>query len=233
MKTSQVRLGSMGWIDAELGLIALAAMLSPTTLSFSVLALVLGNRPFRTGAWFYLGALTATLAIGVLAAFVLGDIAASSKSSPKTWVAVVDIVAAVVLVAVVIRFLRRPRDPERAEAMIRRMSEISSSPAVAIIGAGAALANPGGFIPLALKDISETNPSAAQYIIEWVLFTQVSLLPLSIALLALLISRERTLRSLQHIRDWLLLNARVIAAAIILVLAASLLRNGIAGLITS
>ena len=34
----------MGWIDAELALIALAAMLSPTTLSFSVLALVLGDR---------------------------------------------------------------------------------------------------------------------------------------------------------------------------------------------
>jgi len=208
-------------------------MLSPTTLSFSVLALVVGDRPFRTGAWFYFGALTATLAIGVVAAFVLGDIATSSKSSPKTWVAVVDIVAAVVLAIVVFRFLRRPRDSERAEAMIARMSEISSSPAVAIIGAGAALANPGGFIPLALKDISETNPSAAQYMVEWVLFSLVSLLPLSIALLALLVSRERTLRSLQHIRDWLLLNARVVAAAIILVLAASLLRNGIAGLISS
>jgi hypothetical protein len=36
--------------DAELGLIALAAMLSPTTLSFSVLALVLGDRPLRTGS---------------------------------------------------------------------------------------------------------------------------------------------------------------------------------------
>ena len=61
----------MGWIDAELALTALAAMLSPTTLTFSVLVLVLGDRPFRTGLWFYLGALTATLGIGVVAAFVL------------------------------------------------------------------------------------------------------------------------------------------------------------------
>ena len=45
--------------DAELALIALAAMESPTTLSFSVLALVLGDRPLRTGLWFYLGALSA------------------------------------------------------------------------------------------------------------------------------------------------------------------------------
>jgi hypothetical protein len=33
----------MSWIDAELALTAVAAMLSPTTLSFSVLALVLGT----------------------------------------------------------------------------------------------------------------------------------------------------------------------------------------------
>ena len=78
----------MGWIDAELALVALAAMFSPTTLSFSVFALVIGDRPLRTGLWFYLGALTATLGIGVVAAFVLGDAAASSDpSSPKTWVA--------------------------------------------------------------------------------------------------------------------------------------------------
>ena len=66
----------MGWIDAELALTAVAAMLSPTTLSFSILALVLGDRPWRTGVWFYLGALSATLAVGVAAAFVLGNKAA-------------------------------------------------------------------------------------------------------------------------------------------------------------
>ena len=58
----------MGWIDAELALTAVAAMLSPTTLSFSVLALVLGDRPLRTGVWFFLGALGVTLAVGVAAA---------------------------------------------------------------------------------------------------------------------------------------------------------------------
>ena len=45
----------MGWIDAELALTTVAAMLSPTTLSLAVLALVLGDRPLRTGVWFYLG----------------------------------------------------------------------------------------------------------------------------------------------------------------------------------
>src|SRR5580765_3869328 len=87
------RAALMGWIDLELVLVSLAAMLSPTTLTFSILTLVLSPRPFRTGLWFYLGAFGATIGIGIVAAFVLGNAAASSDpSSPKTWVAVLDIV---------------------------------------------------------------------------------------------------------------------------------------------
>jgi threonine/homoserine/homoserine lactone efflux protein len=222
----------MGWIDTELVLIALAAMMSPTTLSFSILALVLGERPKRTGLWFYLGALTATLAIGVLAAFVLGDVAASdTPSQPKTWVCIVDIVAAVVLVIVVIRFARRPRNPEKAEQMIAQMGRVAGSPIIAIFGAGAALANPGGYIPLALKTISETDPSAAQYVVDWVFFALVSLLPLLAAIVALVVAPVRARRVLQRTRDWLIPNARTIAVVIILLLAAALLRNGISGLV--
>ena len=80
-----------GWHDAELALTALAAMFSPTTLTFSVLILVLSKRPLRSGFWFYLGALGVTVAVGVIAAFVIGDAAAPAKPSdpPKTWVAVI------------------------------------------------------------------------------------------------------------------------------------------------
>lgn len=42
-------------VDVELGLTAVAAMLSPTTLTFCVLALVLSKRPGRTGLWFLSG----------------------------------------------------------------------------------------------------------------------------------------------------------------------------------
>ena len=46
----------MTGVNTELVLTAIAAMLSPTTVTFSVLALVLGDRPLRTGSFFYLGA---------------------------------------------------------------------------------------------------------------------------------------------------------------------------------
>jgi hypothetical protein len=65
-------------------------------------------------------------------------------------------VVAVLLVARVICVLRRPKDPEKAASMIERMGKVASSPA-AVVGAGAALANPGAFI--ALKTISEPDPS--------------------------------------------------------------------------
>jgi hypothetical protein len=217
-------------VDVELGLVALAAMVSPTTLTFSVFALVVGDRPLRTGFWFYLGALGITLVIGVVAAFVLGDVAASGTSSPKTWVAVIDVVAGVLVLAYVLRALRRPRNPERVAGMIERMGALASAPVMAIVGAGATLANPGGFIPLALKEISQLNPSAAQYIVDWVLFSLVSLLPLSLALLALVFVPERAMRVLESSRGWLERNARTVAAIILVLLAIALLRNGIAGL---
>jgi threonine/homoserine/homoserine lactone efflux protein len=218
-------------VDTELVLVALAAMLSPVTLFLSVLALVVGEHPMRTGLWFYFGALSVTLVVGVIAAFVLGNSVASPKpSTPKTWVAVVDLVAAVVVLFFVVRFLRRPRDPKRVAGMIDQMSKVASSPVIAIIAAGATLANPGAFIPLALKDISETNPSTGQYIAEWVGFALVSLLPLSVALVMLAVAHDRTERTLLRAREWLERNARTIAAAILILLAGVLIRNGVAGI---
>jgi uncharacterized BrkB/YihY/UPF0761 family membrane protein len=99
-----------------------------------------------------------------------------------------------------------------------------------IVGAGAALANPGGFIPIALKDISQTNPSTAQYIVDWIFFSIVSLLPLLVAIVLFFVAPVWTQRKLQTVRDWLLRNARTIAAVIVVALAATLLYNGISGL---
>jgi Sap-like sulfolipid-1-addressing protein len=221
----------MNWISAELALTALAAMFSPTTLTFCVLVLVLGKRPLRTGLWFYFGALGATLGIGIVAAFVIGNVAASqTPSTPKTWVAVVDVIAALALLFFVVRVMRRPPNPERAAGMIAQMEKVSSSRAVAILGAGAALANPGAFIPIALKDISELDPSTTQYIVDWVFFSFASLFPLAVALVLLVVAREWTERALGGVRAWLELHARTVAAAIVVLLAVSLLRNGIAGL---
>jgi Sap, sulfolipid-1-addressing protein len=217
---------------SELVLVSLAAMVSPTTLTFSVLALVLGERPFRTGAWFFIGAFVATTAIGVLAAFVLGGVASdgSGSSTPKTRVAILDIVFAVALFVFAGRRIRRPVDPKTTQSMIEKMSGIASSPAIAIVGAGAMLANPGGFIPIALKAISETDPTAAQYVVKWLGFTIVALLPLLLALVLLVVARDWTERLLQSLRLWLERRAITVGYVLMILLGIALLRNGIAGL---
>jgi len=221
----------VGWVSTELVLVTVAAMLSPTTLTFSTFVLVLSVRPFRSGFWFYLGAVSATLAIGVAAAFVLGDAAASSHpSTPRTWVAVVDVLAAVLLLVWVVRVLRRPRNPARTQAMMEQIRGVTDSRAIAVVGAGATLANPGGFIPLALKEISELDPSRAGYVAGWLFFTLVSLFPLAAALVLLLIAPAWTGRVLERARAWLELHARTVAAAFVILVALALLRNGIAGL---
>jgi hypothetical protein len=114
--------------------------------------------------------------------------------------------------------------------MMDQMRKVASSPAIAVLGAGAALANPGGFIPIVLKDISQLDPSAGQYIVDWVLFSLVSLLPLGIALLMLVFARDRTMRILQASRGWLEQHAMTVAAVILALLGIALLRNGITGL---
>ncbi|HEU0303714.1 MAG TPA: GAP family protein [Gaiellaceae bacterium] len=221
----------MGWIYAELVAVSLAAMLSPTTLTFSVLALVLGDRPLRTGVLFYVGALTATIGVGVAAAFVLGDAAASGEASePKTWVAIVDVVAASLLLLWAVKLWRNPPGPERQEGMVSQMSKVASSPGVAVVGAGAMLANPGAYIPIALKTISETDPSATWYAVQWIFFALVSLLPLLAALVLLLVAPTWTKRILHSARSWLERHMITIAIVVIVLLALALLRNGIAGL---
>lgn len=220
----------MGWIDGELAIVAVAAMLSPTTLTFSVLALVVSDRPFRTGIWFYLGALSAMLVIGVAAAFFLGNEAASSTSTPKTWVAVLDIVFAATLLVWVAHVWRRPVDPEKIEGMVDKMGKVAESPWIAILAAGATLANAGGFIPIALKDISELDPSTTQYVVAWIFFSLISLLPIALALVLLLVAHDWTVRILESAQDWLVKHAWTLAMVIVALVAVSLLRNGIAGL---
>src|SRR3954468_4588268 len=202
-------------------------MLSPTTLTFSTLTLVLSERPLRAGLWFYLGALLATLAIGVVAAFVLGDLAAPGEDRERrNWVAWVDIGAGALLLLWVVRALRRPRNPASTAKMLAKIEQVTSAPAIAIVGAGAMLANPGGFIPIALKSISELDPSPAQYVVDWVFFAVVSLLPLAAGLVALVVAPEWAARLLAGARRWLERNARAIAAVLVVALAVALLRNG-------
>jgi hypothetical protein len=218
------------FVDIELALVGLVAMLEPATLGSSVLALVLGDRPLRTGFLFYIGGLGATLAVGVVGAFVLGNAAASRTSTPKTWVSVFGVISGLILLAYVARAVRRPVDPQAMARNVARMGKVATAPPLTIVGAGAVLANAGVFMAIALKDISQLDPSTLQYVLDWVLFALVSMLPLSFALVLLLVAPDRTLPILVIARGWIERHARTIALVILGALAAALLRDGVSGL---
>jgi hypothetical protein len=222
---------AMAGADTELALVTLGAMLSPTTVSFSVLALVLAARPLRSGILFYLGALTTTLFIGILGALVLGDAAASRSGGTKTWVAIVDVALGAFMLSYAVKLMRRPRDPARAERMVEKMRAVVVSSPAAIFFAGATLANAGAFIPIALKDLSQENLTTAEFLASWAVFAVLALLPLAAALILLLVAPDRAGRTLDLARGWLEGHLQVIAGVLVIVVAAALLRNGIAGLL--
>ena len=58
-----------------------------------------------------------------------------------------------------------------------------------------------------------------------------SLLPLLLALVMLVVARDRTTALLQRVRDWLFAHVRTVAAVIVVLLAAALIRDGISGLV--
>ncbi len=216
--------------ETELLLVALAAMVSPTTLSFSVFVLVLAERPRRSGTWFYLGALSATMLVGVLGAFVLGDAAMSRSGGQKTWVSIFDVAAGAALLSYAARVARRPLDPAREERMVARMRGVASTGNAATFVAGAMLANAGAFMPVALKDISQLEPTPSRYLVLWTSFALVSLLPLATGLVVLVTAPDRASQLLGASRAWLERRVNLVGALLMLVLGVVLLRNGIAGL---
>jgi hypothetical protein len=221
-------------VDIELALVGLAAMLEPATLLSSVLALTVGDRPLRTGTWFYLGGLGATMGVGVIAAFALGNAAAPHAGEPRTWVSIVTIVAGAAVLAyavyLVVGLIRRSHDERQTASTEERMSKVASAPAPQIVAAGALLANPGVFMLLAAKNISQLNASTVQFVLDWALFALVALLPLGVALVMLLVLGARARGALAVVHAWVVRHAQAILAVVLLGLAAALLRDGISGL---
>jgi hypothetical protein len=215
----------------ELLLTGLAAMLEPATLLASALAVTTGDHRLRTGSWFYLGGLGATLAVGVIAAFVVGTAAASSESTPKTWVAVITLTTGGAVLVAAVRLLMRRDNSEQVAKIDQRMKKVAAGSPAVLIAAGAVLANPGLFMLVAAKDISQLDPSTVHYVVLWALFALVALLPLGVAILTLLVAPGFAEPRLAALHGWLTRHAGVVAGIVMLGLAGALLRDGIVALL--
>jgi hypothetical protein len=129
------------------------------------------------------------LACGLAAILILGpDMAASTHIHPKAWVSWFDLVAGAILAVFAVRIFGRPPNRERAAAAIAQIQKVVTSRALAVVAGSAALGNAGATVPVALKSLSEADPTTTQYLLTWALFSLVAPLPLSAALLLLLVA---------------------------------------------
>jgi len=99
---------------------------------------------------------------------------------------------------------------------------------VAVLGAAAASQIPA-LIPIALKDISELNPSATEYIVDWLFFTIVRCSRWRLALFLLLVARERAERLPRRLESGSNETPITMRRRIVILLAASLLRTASRG----
>src|SRR4029077_14318593 len=143
----------------------------------------------------------------------IGDVAApSSNGERKSWVSVFDLVAGALLLVYVSRTGRKPIAEKTTKGMVEKMTAVASSRWIAVFAAGATLANPGGFIPLALQSISETDPTKAGSATACLFFAVAALLPLGVAVVLLIVSPSWAERLLAGSRTWLEAHLRLIAS---------------------
>ena len=114
--------------------------------------------------------------------------------------------------------------------LVAHAASIAASPNKPAGVSGAVLANAGVFMVVALKAISQLDPTRLQFILDWGLFALVSLLPLAIGLGLLLLAPRWTGSRLSSVRGRVERHARTIALVVMAGLAISLLRDGISGL---
>jgi hypothetical protein len=219
-------------LDIELALVGLAAMLEPATLISSTLAVLVGDRPLRTGLWFLAGGLGVTMVVGLIGAFALGALAYAPESNPKTWVSLVSLLLGCILAGYALVVATRRRGDDQAAAIVERMQSVSRASGWTILLAGALLANAGIFMVVALKGISQLDVHGLRYLLDWTLFAAVSLLPLLVALTMLALAPDWAMPRLTIARRWIEIHARGMTATICGLLAISLIYEGVSGLTT-
>jgi hypothetical protein len=218
-------------LDIELALVGLAAMLEPATLISSTLAVLVGDRPKRTGLWFLAGGLGVTMLVGLVGAFALGAVAYAPESSPKTWVSILSLALGCALGAYAVVVATRRRDDDQGNAIVERMRAVSGASGWTILLAGAVLANAGLFMVVALKGISQLDAEGLRYLLDWTLFAVVSLLPLVLALVLLVVAPGWAMPRLVRAREWIEAHARAMTATICGLLALSLIYEGVSALV--
>ena len=206
---------------------AIGAAVSPTVLAIELLILTGAKRP-KARTWAYLAGFALTLAILLLAfTFVLRTLSTSSQG-PSPWARALDIVIALVLIALAIRQLHPAKSAgEKHQSKVQQRLESGGLGTYLVIGVGAMLSDASTIIlliPGAHLIATSSVDTEARLLVTLIVFLIV-LLPLLIPIGALTLLGHRSDALLAKVNAWVTAHQRLINAIVALLIAALLLVN--------
>lgn len=214
-------------------LLALAAAVYPTLLAGVILILTRPS-PRRQLAGFLVGGMAVSLAAGFLILFALDGTGAIGQSQ-HTVSPVVDLVVAVLSLAVAARLWRRPAAPRAAKppkekpAWLDRSLGRGSLPLVIV--AGMVLNLPGAWYLVALKEIGDGRYATVTDVVLVVAFNVIMFALVEVPLVWYVVSPDGAQAAVAGFNDWLHANSRRVAAGVAAAIGGYLLVKGVLQLI--
>jgi threonine/homoserine/homoserine lactone efflux protein len=213
--------------------LAVAAALSPFPI-VAVVLLLATPRASADGLAFLLGWLVGLSLVGAVMLLIAGGVDATENGEPATWVSLLELALGALLLFVGIRGFRgRPSGGEQAE-LPKWMRSLDSVGPPKAFGLGLLLSglNPKNLLltVAAAAAIAETGIDAGQEVVVLAIYILLGSVGVGAPVVLYFVLGERSHKLLDGLRSWMAANNAVIMAVVVLVIAAKLIGDGIAGL---
>ena len=207
--------------------------LSPIPIVAVVLMLAT-PRARSNGPAFLLGWVAGLAIVGAVVLLVSSSAGAAADDGPATWVSILELVLGALLLAFAVKQWRgRPRGDEQPP-LPKWMRTIDAFPPPKALGMGALLSgvNPKNLLltVAAATTIAQTGVSGGQQAIALAVFIIIGSLGVGAPIAIYFTLGERSRHVLDELKAWLIAHNAAIMAAMLLILGAKLLGDGIAAL---
>lgn len=222
----------MGEAIGEMLPAAVAVALSPLPIIAVVLVLV-SARGRVNGVAYLVGQVAGVAGLGAILLVLAAGAGAEDDGGPAGWVNWARLLLGLVLLAVALKQWRgRPQAGAQPEtpAWMGALDEFSALKAAGTAAAFAAI-NPKNLILIVagMAAIAQTGIPTGEQAAALAVFTVISSLGVAIPVVLALVLGERSRDLLQRLKTWLIANAAVITAAVLILIAAKLIGDAIAG----
>jgi threonine/homoserine/homoserine lactone efflux protein len=211
---------------------AVAVAISPLPIIAIVLILV-SARGRANGLAYLTGQIVGVVVAGAILLAIAGSAGAKDEGQPAGWVNWLKLLLGLVLVALAFKQWRaRPTAGEKPETPTW-MGALDEFTPLKAAGAGAALAaiNPKNLILIVagMAAIAETGIPTGEQAVALIVFTMIASLGVAIPVVLSFALGERSHDLLNRLKTWMAANSAVIMAVVLILIAAKLIGDAIAG----